>query len=129
MLNDNTHQKFDLEDRTSAFGRNVVQFCTQVSETTVTRPLLNQLVRSATSVGANYMEANGASSKKDFLNKIYIVKKECKETEHWLRMMATAVPLKKDELRKLWQECHELTLIFSKIAKTTKGKATLVVTS
>jgi four helix bundle protein len=64
--------------------------------------------------------ANNASSKKDFKNKIFICKKEAQETKHWLRMMAQAVPDKKEEIRKLWQECQELTLIFQKIVNSSK---------
>lgn len=76
---------------------------------------MKQLVRSATSIGANYMEANGADSKKDFHNKISICKKESKETMHWLRMLATSAPHLKEDLRMLWQEAKELSLIFGSI--------------
>jgi len=75
------------------------------------------LVRSATSIGANYMEADCAESKKDFIHKIGVCKKEAKETTHWLHMLATAEPTEKEKCRKLWQEAHELTLIFSAIVK------------
>lgn len=64
------------------------------------------------------MEANGASSKKDFRNKIYICKKEAQETKHWLRMLGTALPDTKTELKVLWQEAHELVLIFQKITSS-----------
>ena len=66
------------------------------------------------------MEANGASSKKDFANKIFICKKETQETKHWLRMLAASTMDKGDEIRKLWRECQELTLIFQKIASSTR---------
>ncbi|MGB9743193.1 MAG: four helix bundle protein [Minisyncoccales bacterium] len=66
------------------------------------------------------MEANAASSKKDFKNKIFIYKKEAQETKHWLRMMSRCLPEKKNELRKLWQEAQELTLIFGKILSSCK---------
>jgi four helix bundle protein len=68
--------------------------------------------------GANYCEANNASSKKDFRNKIFICKKEASETKHWLRMIARANPTIKDDCKKLWQEANELTMIFSKIVVT-----------
>ncbi len=87
--------------------------------------LILQLVRSATSVGANYMEANGASSRKDFKHKIHICKKEAQETKHWLRMMQTSVPQFTDELKKLFQECQELTLIFQKIITSMASKEKL----
>jgi four helix bundle protein len=67
------------------------------------------------------MEANAASSRKDFKNKIYICKKETQETKHWLRMMAQCEPNKKEDLIKLWKECQELTLIFGKIVSKLKN--------
>ena len=89
---------YDLEERTAVFGEQIISFCKSVSENTITRPLISQVIRSATSIGANYMEANGAPSKKDFGNKIYICKKECQETKHWLRMLVAALPDKKPEI-------------------------------
>ncbi len=61
------------------------------------------------------MEADGAESKRDFQHKIALCKKEAKETKHWLRMMATGNPDRRDECRKLFIEAQELTLIFSSI--------------
>ena len=112
--------KFDLEERTAKFGEDIIKFCKTIKQDTITRPLINQIIRSATSVGANYCEANGASSKKDFKNKIHICKKEIQETKHWLRMISTASPDKKEDSRKLWQEAQELTLIFGKIISSMK---------
>jgi four helix bundle protein len=66
------------------------------------------------------MEADCAESKKDFIHKIGICKKEVKETMHWLHMVAVANPDKKEDCRKLWQEAHELTLIFSAINRKKK---------
>ena len=84
------------------------------------KPILNQIVKSSTSIGANYMEANNASSKRDSRNNIYIIKKECQETKYWLRMLSSAAPTKTQTLKALWQESHELTLIFAKISKNCK---------
>lgn len=109
---------YDLEERTARFGECVIDFVRSLSKNDVNRTLSSQIIRSATSIGANYMEANGASSKKDFRNKIYICRKESNETKHWLRMMARANPERKEECQKLWKEAHELTLIFAKIAKS-----------
>ncbi|MEA3322888.1 MAG: four helix bundle protein [Patescibacteria group bacterium] len=111
-------ENFDLEERTAKFGENVIEFCKTVEKNAITNSLISQLVRSATSVGANYMEANGASSKKDFRNKIHICKKEIQETKHWLRMISKADENKKDFARGLWNEAQELTLIFGKISST-----------
>ena len=111
----NSNNKFDLEERTAKFGIAVIRLCKRIRTDEVSKPLVNQLVRSATSVGANYMEANGADSKNDFKAKISICKKEAKETMHWLRMLAEAEPGFADELRVLWKEAHELSLIFGAI--------------
>ena len=77
--------------------------------------MISQLIKSSTSVGANYCEADDAESKKDFKHKISICKKEARETKHWLRMIAVAIPELKDGSRKLWQEAKELNLIFNAI--------------
>lgn len=114
--------KYDLEERVSVFGEDVVDFAKTVSLNEITRPLIRQLIRSGTSIGANYMEANHASSKKDFRNKIKICAKEANETKHWLRMISKADVQHKGECQKLWKEAHELTLIFSKIIRTTDSK-------
>ena len=111
---------YDLEERTAKFGEDAIIFLKTFERNEINRPLVSQTVRSATSTGANYMEANQASSKKDFKNKIRICQKEANESKHWLRMLATANPGKKEECRKLWQEAHELTLIFAQISKSCK---------
>ena len=114
--------KYDLEERTARFGEDIIEFCRSIRQDAITKPIINQLVRSGTSIGANYMETNGASSKKDFKNKIFICKKETQETKHWLRMIAKCLPERKEEIRKLWKECQELTLIFGKIISSLKIK-------
>jgi four helix bundle protein len=106
---------FDLEERTASFGETVIQFAKTVSKNPVTTPLISQLVRAGTSVGANYREADDAVSKKDFKNKIGICRKEARETKLWLRLIAAAEPGLKIETRKLWQEAKELHLIFAAI--------------
>ena len=115
QIRNSNDKSFDLEERTAIFGEDVIEFCKSIPFNDITRPLINQLIRSGTSVGANYMEANGADSKKDFKAKISICKKESKETMHWLRMFAKALPDKSDKSRLLWKEAHELSLIFGAI--------------
>lgn len=111
---------YDLEERTAKFGENIIEFCRSLNQDIITRPLISQIIRSGTSIGANYMEANSASSKKDFRNKIFICKKESQETKHWLRMIEKYLPEKKEEVGKLWQEAQELTMIFQKITTSLK---------
>jgi four helix bundle protein len=115
MTNKQNSQKYDLEDRTARFGEDVIRFCQHLPKDNIINPLVNQLVRAATSVGANYSEADDAESKKDFKHKIGICKKESRESKHFLRMLAVAAPESKDSLRLLWQEAKELNLIFNAI--------------
>jgi len=106
---------YDLEERTAKFGENILEFVKTLERNEINRPLLSQIVRSGTSIGANYMEADGAESKKDFQHKIALCKKEAKETKHWLRMIAKANPQRVSIARDLWKEAQELALIFSSI--------------
>ena len=108
---------FELDERTARFGEAVIRFARGIRRDPVSTPLISQLVRSSTSVGANYMEAGAAQSGKDFDHKIGICKKEARETMHWLRMMAVADDSVRSECRTMWQEAHELTMIFSAILK------------
>lgn len=115
------YKNYDLQERTARFGENIILFCKILERNVISSPLINQLIRSATSIGANYMEANSASSRKDFTNKIFICKKEAEETKHWLRMLSSCFSEKKDELRLLWKEAQELTMIFQKITNSLRA--------
>ena len=122
QLNPNVQNpKYDLIERTSLFSERIIDFCKKINQNTITRPLISQLIRSATSIGANYCEADEASSKKDFINKMCIAKKEIKETKYWLRIIAYTVSETKTEAGKLWGECQELNLIFATIINKTKS--------
>ena len=111
----NDKRIYDLEERTARFGESIIAFMKSLSANRINDELIRQIIRSGTGIGANYMEADGAESKKDFRHKIAICKKECKETKHWLRMIAKANPTNEEECKKLWREAQELTLIFSAI--------------
>ncbi len=116
--------KHDLEERTAKFSEDVITLCKTIKENTINKPLILQLIRSATSIGANYTEANNASSRRDFTNKIFITKKEAQETKYWLRMLSKAVDEDEtsEKLRVLWKECQELTMIFQKITNSLRSK-------
>jgi len=114
-------RQFDLGERTAKFGEEIIEFAKTIERNEINRRLIGQLVSAGTSVGANYMEADGAESKKDFRHKIGICKKESKETKHWLRMIDKANPSKNVECRRLAQEAQELTLIFSSILLSRKS--------
>lgn len=110
---------YDLEERTALFGEAVIEFCLQFAANAVSAPVVSQLVRAGTSIGANYCEADDAESKKDFRHKIALCRKEARETKYWLRMVAKAAPGKKAAARELWNEVKELHLIFAAIVRTT----------
>ncbi len=109
---------YDLEERTARFGEAIIDFARTLPQDAVTSRLIGQLVGAATSVGANYAEADDAVSKKEFLKNIGTCRKEARETKHFLRMIVRAVPKSKPQARALWAEARELHLIFSKIRRT-----------
>lgn len=113
--------KYDLEERTRNFSKGIIRIVKTIKVNSINISIISQLVRSATSVGANYCEANAASSRKDFRNKIYICRKEIQETKYWLELLAESNPEVKIGLRNLWAEAQELTLIFNKIAISLKN--------
>jgi four helix bundle protein len=106
---------YDLEERTARFGEAVIDFAKTIPQEPMTNRIIAQLVGAGTSVGANYVEADDAVSKKDFLKSIGTCRKEARETKHFLRMIVRAVPELKPQARSLWLEAKELHLIFSKI--------------
>ena len=110
-----TKRVYDLEDRTALFGEAIIDFARTIPQDAVTHRLISQLVGAATSVGANYVEADDAVSKKEFLKSIGTCRKEARETKHFLRMIVRAVPELRPQARTLWLEAKELHLIFSKI--------------
>ena len=113
---------YDLEERTARFGEGVIDFARTIPQDAVTNRIVNQPVAAGTSVGANYVEADDAVSKKEFLKNIGTCKKEVREAKHFLRMAVRAVPTLKPEARKLWLEARELHLIFSKIWRSGKNE-------
>lgn len=110
---------FDLEERTAVFSEALIEFCLVVPANPVTAPIVNQLVRAGTSIGANYCEADDAESKKDFRDKIALFRKEARETKYWLRMIAKAAPAQKSPARQPWRKAKELHRIFVAIIRTT----------
>ena len=97
-------------------------FARTVKLDAVTRPLVTQVVKAGTSVGANYCEADEAGSRKEFRYRISVCKREVRETKHWLRMLAVAAPYAVATERLLWREAHELNLIFASIFRKTKAQ-------
>ncbi len=110
---------YDLEDRTFEFSKRINNFSRKVLKDIVHFEILKQLIRAAGSVGANYIEANEALSRKDFLMRIKICRKEIKEARYWLRLtepQEEVIPLRDD----LLQESTELMKIFGSIVEKSK---------
>ena len=113
-------QSKDLEKRTVQLSVNIIQKFSKYTRNPELKSACNQIIRSSASIGANYREANNASSPTDFINKIYISKKEAAETEYWLEIFGELLP--KEDFSGLSKEVHELLLIFQKIINTMKSK-------
>jgi four helix bundle protein len=112
---------YDLEERTARFGEQVVLFAKKIPWNPVNNRLIDQLVGAATSVGANYCEADDGVSRADFKHRIGISRKESRETKFFLRMVAVAEPGLKSEAREIWREAHSLHRIFSRIWRSTNA--------
>ena len=110
-------RKYDLTERTEKFGIAVINLARRIPKNVITLPLISQFIRSGTSVGANYCEADNAESNNDFKHKLGISKKEAKETVYWLKMIINICPDLKKEIEEISQEANELNLIFNSIIK------------
>lgn len=110
----------DLRDRTKAFSLRVITMFSALPKATVAQVLGKQVLRSATSVGANYREAYRARSKAEFISKCGDSLKEAEETFYWLELLVEAEIVPKPRLAALQDECNQLIAIFTTISKRTK---------
>lgn len=115
------NSEYNLEERLARFAEDVIGLMKKLPQNAINSRMISQVVSSAGSSGANYNEANEAESKKDFTHKSSIVKKELKETKHWLRLLLRANPEFKDDFKKVQKENQELLLIFSKIVTSCRS--------
>jgi four helix bundle protein len=114
-------RRFDLEERTFQFARRVREFARKLPRTICNMEDVKQVVRSSGSVGANYIEANESLSKKDFLNRIRISRKEAKEAAYWLRLLDTQENVALEREREaLATEAKELMRIMSAIMRNSE---------
>ena len=113
--------KAELERRTQEFSLNLIRFFQSLPKNYLGEALGRQLLKSGTSVGANYREANRAESKADFIHKLAIVEKEASETLYWLELMLEAGIGANQEAIRLMQEAKELLAIFTAAGRTSKG--------
>jgi len=118
MAEKRNSKQYDLEDRTLEFARRVRAFVKQLKKTIANEEDGRQLVKASGSVGANYIEANEALSKKDFVMRIKICRKEAKESRYWLKLVDPEGRLELErEREELVQEATELTNIFGAILR------------
>jgi len=110
----------DLKIRTKAFALNIIKLVKSMPEDRIGRVLGNQILRSGTSVAANYRSACKARSKADFISKITIVEEEADETTLWLELIMESDILNNDFTKSLHKEANELTAIFTSSGKTAK---------
>ena len=113
--------KTELEDRTKRFSLNLISLLKSLPKGYLGDVIGRQLLKSGTSIGANYREANRAESKADFIHKLAIVEKEASETVYWLELMLEAGIGANQEAIRLMQEAKELLAIFSAAGRTSKG--------
>ena len=111
--------KYDLRDRTLELSVMVIKHCNRIKQPLL-KSIVDQVVRSSTSIGANYAEANNAASKTDFRNKIFIAKKECAETEYWLDILVKLGD-ESEDLAAIRKEAHELMMILQKIINSLRA--------
>ncbi len=114
MITNQQTKRYDLEERTTTFAKNVGVFISKLPKTMCVIEYGKQLLRSSGSIGANYIEANEAISKKDFLLRVKICRKEAKESAYWLDLLACPAT-EMTQKNRLMQEAIELTKIFGAI--------------
>jgi len=115
ITNKTNNNRFDLEERTLKFAKKIIRLCKGLPSNTVNFKLVDQLIRSSGSIGANYREANDALGKKDFLHRLRIARKEAKETIYWLKLLQEANPREKEKIDTLIEENIQLRNILSAI--------------
>lgn len=117
-----SESKYDLEERTFAFALNCRKAVKAIDRDITTNSDCRQLIRSSGSVGANYIEANEALSRKDFIYRIKVCRKEVKESDYWLRLIQSSFESNyHNEIERLREEANQLTKIFSAILKSSDG--------
>ena len=112
----------ELEERTKKFSINVIQLVATLHKNKATDVINYQILKSATSIGANYREAARAESKADFIHKIGVVEKEASETIYWLELIKESLVPNDNTIDNLLKECHELLAIFVVTGKTAKRR-------
>ena len=113
----------DLEERLLEYGARIIKLIESLPSTLVGRRISDQLLRCATSAGANYEEARGAESREDFVHKMQIALKELRESRYWLLLLVKAGKIPEARMAGLLDESIQLRAMLSKSVATAKGKA------
>ncbi len=108
---------YDLVERTAVFGESIIDLASRVPQNPITKPLISQLVRAGTSVGANMAEADESGSTKEFAYRLSLCCRELRETKHWLRMIVKAEEQFRDRAKLCRAESDELTRILATIRR------------
>jgi four helix bundle protein len=115
--------KRDLNERLLEYGARIIKLVESLPKTLVGRRIGDQLLRSGTSAGANYEEAQGAESREDFTHKLQIALKELRESTYWLRLLVRAGKVPPEKMASLLDESTQLRAMLSKAVATAKGRA------
>ena len=113
-------KQYDLEERTLRFAKEVIEFVNTIPKTMANTEIMKQLIRSSGSVGANYIEANEALSKKDFTMRVKSCRKEAKESRYWLRLIGVNGEDAEKRRQSLVNEATEIMKIFGSIVEKAK---------
>ncbi len=111
-----------LVDLSKQFAVDIVNLCTEIKESRKGNVLLNQLLRSGTSIGANIHEANYVASKADFINKFQIALKECYESDYWLGLFKDTKMITEDEYADMFDKCSKIRKLLVASVTTAKAK-------
>ena len=112
----------DIRERSFEFAFRIIALCRQLPKDEVNRILINQVLRSGTSIGANLEEAQGANTRPEFINCTNIAKKEARETNYWLKLIAEANPSFKNRMKTLVDESEAITKILTASVKKLKQR-------
>ena len=111
-----------LRDKSKEFAKKIVFLCRDMKSSHKESVLINQLLRSATSIGANLHEAQYAQGTKDFISKLEIAQKECYETEYWLELLFETDCIEEEKYKKMQNECGAIRRMLISSLKTIKSK-------
>lgn len=113
-----------LREKAKEFAKNIVFVCREMKANRKESALINQLLRSATSIGANIHEAQYAQGTKDFISKLEIAQKECYETEYWLELLFETDCISEEKYKRLYNDCGAIRRMLISSLKTVKANNT-----